>query len=364
MAVYQNKKTKKWFYRTYKNDIYGNRKQYYKSGFDTKKEAQNAERIFLLLEEKEEDKIKEISFNELYEEFLSFKSSKLKIQSIRAIKNRFETNINPYFKDLLIKNITAKKIINWQNEIIAKGYSHEYKSALHTALVGILNYAIKFHGLKDNIASKIGNFKDNGIKKEMQFWTYEEFNKFISNVDDIVYKTLFETMFYTGARIGEVLALTWKDITDSYIDINKTISRTTTDGKRVVNSPKTRKSKRIIQIDVDLSQKLNKLKKYYKNVTCFNNNWFVFGGIKPLSTSSITRKKNESSQLAKVKQIRLHDFRHSHASMLLSEKVPITVISKRLGHSDISMTLNTYSHMLESDEDKAVEILNKIKENN
>ena len=94
-----------------------------------------------------------------------------------------------------------------------------------------------------------------------------------------------------------------------------------------------------------------------------SGNWFIFGGLNPLAPSTIGRKKNKYCDIANVKKIRIHDFRHSHASLLLSMNVPITVISERLGHSDINMTLNTYSHMIPKDEDKAVNILNQMKQN-
>ena len=94
----------------------------------------------------------------------------------------------------------------------------------------------------------------------------------------------------------------------------------------------------------------------------FEDNWFIFGGLNPLSPSTIGRKKSKYCEKANVKKIRIHDFRHSHASLLLSKNVPITVISKRLGHSDIDLTLNIYSHMIPKDEDKAVNILNQIKQ--
>ncbi|MBQ9854338.1 MAG: tyrosine-type recombinase/integrase [Bacilli bacterium] len=74
------------------------------------------------------------------------------------------------------------------------------------------------------------------------------------------------------------------------------------------------------------------------------------------------RKKSKYCEKANVKKIRINDFRHSHASLLLSKNVPITVISKRLGHSDIDLTLNVYSHMISKDEDKVVNILNQIKQ--
>ena len=95
----------------------------------------------------------------------------------------------------------------------------------------------------------------------------------------------------------------------------------------------------------------------------FNNDWYIFGGNKPFTQSTIGRRKNKYCTLAKLKKIRLHDFRHSHASLLLSQGVPITVISQRLGHSDISMTLNTYSHLNTKDVDKAIDIINHLKSN-
>jgi len=109
---------------------------------------------------------------------------------------------------------------------------------------------------------------------------------------------------------------------------------------------------------------LNELKQLYKKYVGFEDNWFIFGGLEPLSPSTIGRRKNKYCDKADVKKIRIHDFRHSHASLLLSKNVPITVISQRLGHSDINMTLNTYSHMIPKDEDKAIDILNQLKSNN
>ena len=78
-------------------------------------------------------------------------------------------------------------------------------------MVNILNYAIRFYDLKDNIATLTGNFKrKTELKKNVNFWTIEEFQKFIDCVDDFVYKTFFETLYYTGLRQGEALALNWK----------------------------------------------------------------------------------------------------------------------------------------------------------
>ena len=187
-----------------------------------------------------------------------------------------------------------------------------------------------------------------------------EFKKIIDCVEEIDYNTCYKTLFFTGMRQGEALVLTWKDIQDGYIDIYKTIAKEKEDEKHIINTPKTKSSIRKIRIDNNLINDLNNLKEHYKKIIDFSEEWFVFGGIEPLSPTTIGRKKDNYCVKAGVKKIRIHDFRHSHASLLLSKNVPITVISERLGHSDINMTLNTYSHMIPKDEDKAIYALETL----
>ncbi len=89
-------------------------------------------------------------------------------------------------------------------------------------MVNILNYAIKFYGLKENIASLTGNLKrKTKLKKNVDFWTYKEHSKYISVIDNNVYKALFETLYYTELRQGEALTLTWKDFKNYYLYLNK-----------------------------------------------------------------------------------------------------------------------------------------------
>lgn len=361
MPVYQDKKTKKWKFRTYADDVYGNRKQFERKGFDTKKEAKQAEVEFKMCDKSD---YSNITFNDLWLEYRSYKKLQLKAQSFRAIENRFKNHILPYFKDYKLNKITNSVYLKWQIEIEKKGFKHKYNSSLHGAMVNILNYAIKFYGLKDNVATLTGNFKrKTELKKNVDFWTIEEYQKFISKVNDLVYKVFFETLYYTGLRQGEALALNWNDFKDGYLSITKTISKEIVNQKHIINTPKTSKSIREVKLDNELIKELTKLKEYYENFINFNNDWFIFGGLNSLSPSTIGRKKDMYCEIAEVKKIRIHDFRHSHASLLLSMNVPITVISERLGHSDINMTLNTYSHMIPKDEDKAVNILNQIKQN-
>ena len=357
MPVYQDKKTKKWYYRAYADDVYGNHKQFEKHGFKTKKEATTAESELCTSDEKECT----ISFMELWEDYDKYIKLKLKKQSYRKTVSKFNNHIIPYFKKYKVKSINVSIYTKWQQEIEKKHFSHDYNSSLHSSMVTILNYAKKFHGLKVNIASNVGNFvKKTELPKKVDFWTYEEFKKFIQIVKEKHYQIFFETLYFTGLRQGECLALTWKDFKDNYLDIYKTISKEQENGQYIINTPKTKNSIRKIKVDSHLVGLLNELKESYKKYEGFNDDWYIFGGIKPFAPTTIGRKKDKYCALAGVKKIRIHDLRHSHASLLLSFGVPITVISQRLGHSDINMTLNTYSHLMPRDEDKAINMINDL----
>lgn len=357
MSVKKDEKRNTWYFRVYVTDKDGNRRQKERSGFKTKAECKQAENYFLLTFNDTRD---DILFSELYNIFIKEKEQSLKFQSFRALKNRFENHILPYFKDYKINNIRVADYIDWKDKILNKNYSYRYNSSLHQAMVNILNFGINFYDLKENIASKVGNFSKRNYSPKIDFWTLEEYNTFISKVDDFVYYVFFDLLYYSGLRLGEIRALNWRDLKDNYIIVNKTLIRKSINDSQF-NTPKTNSSIRNVKIDNYVLNNLQKLKEYYKEFYGFTDDWFIFGGLKPLSTTSIERIKNKYCKLANVKQIRIHDFRHSHATLLLSKGVPITVISKRLGHSNLSMTLNVYSHLILQDEDKAIDLLNNFK---
>lgn len=304
-------------------------------------------------------------FSKIANDYIKFAETKGKPQSIRSIKSRINNYILPYFEKFMIEDITPFIYLDWQNEINRKGFSYKYKKSLHYTMISIYNFANKFYFYENNIASKVGNFSNSyDIPKEIDIWTNEEFNHFISYINEPIYKALFTFMFYTGCRLGECLALTFNDLKDNVININKTISKEFINGKRQITTPKTKKSIRKIHIDNLLKNELNNLHDYYIiNIGYFKNDFYIFGAIKPLAPTTIERKKNNYCKIANIKQIRLHDFRHSHASLLLSNKIPITAISNRLGHSDINTTLTTYIHLIPDDEKRVINTLNSLRLN-
>lgn len=304
-------------------------------------------------------------FSDITSKYLYFIKLKNKPQSYRTINNLVSNYLVPYFGNKKITDITPDDYLNFQIQIDKKSFSFAYKKNIHFCAVELFNYCIKFGYLEKNVASIVGNFKNNyQLDKNVDFFTLDEFKKFISVADNFIYKALFDVLFFTGIRIGEALALTFDDFNNNTITVNKTISKEFYNGKRIVTTPKTKKSIRTILIDKELSNELNVLHQHYNKLypNLVNSNFYIFGGIKPLANTTVERYKNKYCDNAKVKRIRLHDFRHSHATLLISNNVPISAVTERLGHSNISTTLNVYTHFVKKDELKVVETLNSLRQ--
>lgn len=228
----------------------------------------------------------------------------------------------------------------------------------------VLHYAEKYYDYNfTKVLNKMNGFENpNELKKEMLFYTYEEFIKFIEKIDDIKYKTFFETLYYCGLRKGEANALNWNDIDfdNKVIRINKNLTQKIKGEKYVILPPKTKSSRRLLPIPEKLLNDLKMLYNEYSKYENFSKNWFIFGGIFPLSDTSIQNKQDLACKLSGTKKIRIHDFRHSTASLLISNGASVTLVSKYLGHSDISTTLNTYTHMFKNELDDIVKAINNL----
>ena len=193
-------------------------------------------------------------------------------------------------------------------------------------------------------------------EKEMQVWSSNEFAAFCTNfTGDIVYKTFFRFLFYTGCRKGEALALT-KDcvfIEQNKVKINKSLTRKVHDATYKITTPKNKQSNRTIIIPAFVTEELN-------NLMSKSDGDFVFGGKEPLKDRTVDRQFQNAIKAAGIKKIRIHDLRHSHASYLVSQGCSIVSVSKRLGHKDTKETLNTYSHFLPQDEEVMKNLLERL----
>ena len=305
-----------------------------------------------------------MNFFQTYKEFINFKELKLKPQSLRSLKSRFENYILPYFKNKNIEDITINDYVNWQKTVEKLNLKYNYKKTLHYCFVSLYEFLNLLGKYTANIPKLVGNFKNNEIVENINFWSHEEFKKFENSFskEDIIYKTFFILLFRTGLREGEALALTFNDINKNILFINKTLSKEYYNGKKIITSPKSRTSIRKIKLDNYTLTAINKLKKYYKtNFKNYNDNFNIFGGNKYISVTTLNRKKSFYCKKCNLKNIRIHDFRHSHATLLIQLNTPIVEVSRRLGHSDINITIKTYCHCEKEYEKRVLDTLNSLK---
>lgn len=184
--------------------------------------------------------------------------------------------------------------------------------------------------------------------------------KFISVEEDIKWICLFKVLYYCGHRRGELRGLTWKNINFEKRTLSVVQNVVNVSGDRgywQITTPKTRTSTRTIPIPEKVCEDLIEYKKECKRYYGFNDKWFVFGDVDPLHPDVLRRKKNDNAEKAGVKQIRIHDFRYSCASLLINNGANVTMVAKYLGHAKIEETLNTYSHIFQN---KLDDIVNAI----
>lgn len=300
----------------------------------------------------------ECCFSDVYENYLIYARKKLKKQSYDSLVYNFNKRILPFFKDKYLKDIDSESILKWEDYILNFNFSNNFNRNLYYHLSGFFEYCKLFYNFDKTIISNVGCFKKKYEKDKHDFYTLEEFNHFIKYFKDNVYKQFFNFMFYVGTRPGEAMALRFSDLNNGYVSINKTISSHKT---RDVGTPKNFSSNRVVAIDKFLEEDLLKLKSHYKEKYKIDMDFYIFGGIKPLSPSTINRRKLEVCKKANIRPITLHQFRHSHATLLMSENVLVNEISRRLGHSKPSTTLNIYTHTNSEQEKRVVNTLNSLR---
>lgn len=205
MPAYKDSKTGTWFVKFYCKDWTGENKQIKKRGFATKREALDYERNYKIRQENNLD----MTFGEFWKLYTEDVKNYVKLNTWLTKEHIVDTKILPYFRNLKMNEITPGDVRKWQNEMVAfryenwKCYSQTYKKTMHNILSAIFNHACRFYNLKSNPARQAGNM-GREEKKEMLFWTTEEYKKFSEAViDKPVSFYAFEMLYWTGMRLGD-----------------------------------------------------------------------------------------------------------------------------------------------------------------
>ena len=297
-------KTGKWLIQYRYTDWQGNRKKTTKRGFNTKREAEEWLQKFLVTQQAD--------FNMLFEDFLKIyyadMDTRLREHTMRTKKYIIDLKVLPYFGKIKMNEIKAADIRKWQNELIQQGYAPTYLKTINNQVAAVFNYAVKYYDLPHNPCKKAGSI-GKGKADEMQFWTKEEFDKFIDSVMNKQQSYMaFMTLFWTGMRLGELLALNVGDIDFEKRTISITKSYQRMSGKDVITKPKTPKSKRSITIpqflSVDLQDYVNSMYGVEKEDRLF-----------PITKYYLEHEMQRGIKESGVKRIRIHDIRHSHVCL-------------------------------------------------
>ena len=352
MSVYKNADSGTWYAMCWFTDWKGERKQKCKRGFATKKEAQAWEREFLMQKQADVTMSFE-SFVSLYEKDVK---PKLKLNTWLTKESIIQKKILPYFKKRKLSEITAKDVIDWQNEIRSltdskgKTYSTTYLKTVHNQLSALFNHAIKYYGLQSNPAAKAGNMGSEE-RKEMLFWTKAEYLKFAdAMMDKPISYYAFEMLYWCGIREGELLALSASDFdfTNSTVTISKSYQRLK--GQDVITTPKTKKSNRVIKMPQFLC---DEMQDYIKMFYSAEKDDRIF----PISKHYLHSEMDRGCKQAGVKRIRIHDLRHSHISLLIDMGFSALAIADRVGHESIDITYR-YAHLFPTRQTEMAEKLN------
>ena len=351
MPVYKNEDNGTWYVLTRYVDWKGERKQKCKRGFETKREAQEWERVFKQQSAADMD----MNFSTFVELYIKDIKPRLKENTWLTKKHIIETKILLYFEKKNVSEITTKDVIAWQNELLAfrdekkKPYSQTYLKTVHNQLSAIFNHAVRHYDLRSNPAAKAGNMGTEE-RKEMKFWTKEEYKKFADEMmDKPVSYYAFEMLYWCGIREGELLALTAGDFDfeKGTVTISKSYQRL--HGEDVITTPKTRKSNRTIKMPQFLCEEMQD---YIGMLYGYKKKDRIF----PISKNYLHREMDRGSRAAGVKRIRIHDLRHSHISLLIDMGFSAVAIADRVGHESIEITYR-YAHLFPS---KQTEMAKKL----
>lgn len=352
----ENKITKdgrSWVFIQYSKGLDGKRHQYQSKAYMTENEALQAEKEYLN-KYKDVEVNPHMTFKEAYNIYYEYQKDKIKDSTLKTYRDRIK--YMGLLDNVELVNLDWDLYQKWRAQINKTNLCDRYKTDIQKFIKQVINFAEKQWDFNlRKFYNKLEPFKTPGaLKKEMDFYEPEEFFKFISVVDDLRYKCFFELLYYCGLRRSEARGLQWKhiDFKNKLLTVSQQVlnpSNSNASTEWYISSTKTEASYRTIPIATTLLNDLAELKKSNEKIAKFKQTWFVLGDDVPMATGRMYFYRDKYAEKAGVRRIRLHDFRHSCASALISGSAPITAVSNFLGHSETTETLETYTHMFKKD---------------
>lgn len=321
-------------------------------GFKTQREAKEAKYDYLHEIELQlpvcEEAIDDITMNELFERYMVYARTAIAPQSLYDYDKIARKFILPIFGQRKFKSITRKELSDWQDNFPAH-FSYKYKTKLRCTMSVMYSYAVEKEFVDENLMSKVHSIPNPDKSHNFEYWTYDEFQRFIGAVDQLRWKALFTFLYLSGCRKGEAFALTWDDVDfdKQLVNISKNHSlRADIAVQKLKATPKkgTKNNK---------AGKVYMPKSMMDMLDCLPKHKYVFGGEnnRPLPANTLDNVFKKYVKLADIKKIRIHDFRHSCAALIISqsdsELTALYAIAERLRDTP-EQILKTYGHLFPS----------------
>ena len=364
-----------WYYSFDIGIIDGKRKRKEKGGFRTKSECEKALRI-ALNEFEQTGSIfttSEITFNDYlnlwYNDYVLINC---KYGTADYYKRIINCHLKPYFKEIKLKQLNPAILQKFLNYKMINGYSKNSVSNFYGVLSGALKYAVyPCTYIKENPMTYVNMpryYEKIKETSDLKIISYDNFNKILERFPfGSSFYIPLQIAFHTGMRGGEVTALKWEnvDLENKIISVNYTL---VSKGKGIfeLGTPKTKSSYRKIDIGDTLASILKKHKLYQKE------NKLKYGSYYTNSDFVCTKENGELVTTDSLKYLsrvvnydlkipfNFHSLRHTHATMLIENGANIKTVQKRLGHSKLSTTMDTYAHVTDKMKTEAVNILENI----
>lgn len=376
MIKQYNKKNgeKLWYFKAYLgiDPTTGKKKYTTRRGFKTKKEAKTAMSMLELSIQQNglPHTQKSPTFKEVSEIWFKNYEKTVTASSLSRTKILFDKHILPKLGLMKIDKINTmycQTILNeWHEKSTYKNYPL-FVNYIDKVFKLAINLELTAQNPTTNLLMPIR--KNEATKKKLKFYTKDQLQTFLSTIEneDSSYLstrdyTLFRLLAFSGCRIGEILALTWSDL--NFTTNTLSIHRTVTKGQNyyISETPKTKKSNREIVLDQKTIKQLKKWKLNQKEFLFkfgFSSPAFIFTNEKNEFTinQTITERYKIYQNKAKLPDIGLHGFRHTHASMLYNAQATDKEVAERLGHSNIKTTLDIYTHLSDDQKEKTTDKL-------
>ena len=344
----------------------GKRKQKSLAKYETKKEAEK--HLIDLKSSINNNKFiisKDITFIDRYKIYHEDSSKNFSPSTLPNRRSMMKVNIEPFFGQVKLQDVTPYMLQTFINKTYSE-YSKDGAKTIVSVVKTVLNEAYRLKEISENPCHfvKTPASTKEGIER-FEVYNKEEVKNIINKLNGSHIEIPILIMLSTGLRIGEVCGLRWQDIDfkNNTISVNQALVYI--DGKIHFKKPKTKGSIRTISAPPELMTKLKKWKSVhneyrlssileYEDIVCLNTR---LGAFKP---TILRRAWKNFTDKNDIRYIRVHDLRHTHATLLVLSGTDFKTISDRLGHTDIQITLNRYSHVLKEMDTKASENISNL----